>query len=71
MESERRRRRDLPGDLLGRNSGKPLENVELHRMGWGLGLGLGLEILFEAPFFHTLRLRPVAGAGAEAGGRSQ
>ena len=62
-----------PGDLLGRNSGKPLENVELHRMGWGLGLGLGLEILFEAPFFHTLRLHPVAGAGAgaKAVGRSQ
>ena len=32
VESERRRRRDLPGDLLGRNSGKPLENVELHRL---------------------------------------
>ena len=37
----------------------------------GLGLGLGLELLFEAPFFHTLRLHPVAGARAEAVGRSQ
>ena len=36
----------------------------------GLGRG-GLERFFVAPFFHTLRLRPVAGAGAEAGGRSQ
>ena len=41
---------------------------------WGLGLGLGgagADMNNRAAVFRTLRLRPVAVAGAEAGGRSQ
>ena len=47
-----------------------LQTTGNHILG-GLGLGLTTPTQEVASFFATLRLRPVAGAGAEAGGRSQ